>query len=252
MTKNNPNVSIITPSYNSLPFIEKTINSVLKQTYKDWELLITDDCSKDCTWELLQRYSKQDERIKIFKLEKNSGAATARNNSLKNANGRFIAFLDSDDIWYPEKLEKQLAFIKKNDYAFTFTAYDQMSEQGIKLNRRISAPKSIDYNQYLRNTIIGCLTVIIDREKTGDFRMPLIKSSHDMALWLLIMKRGFIAYGLNEVLASYRLVSNSNTAKKWKAAQDVWRVYREIEQLSYITSSYLFCWYAFNAIKKRV
>jgi teichuronic acid biosynthesis glycosyltransferase TuaG len=252
MKELNSLVSIITPSYNTSRFIGETIECVINQTYKNWELLITDDFSVDNSVEIIESYMKKDSRIKLLRMDSNIGAAAARNVSIENAKGRYIAFLDSDDIWKPNKLERQLKFMSDNNYAFTYTAYELINEEGEKLNKIITVPESLNYKQYLKNTIIGCLTVIIDREKTGDFRMPLIKSSHDMALWLQIMKRGFVAYGLNEVLASYRLVSNSNTAKKWKAAQDVWKVYRDIENLSYITSLYLFCWYTFNAIKKRI
>lgn len=245
-------VSIITPTYNSSQFIAETIESVLAQTYFDWEMIIVDDCSTDDCVDKIKQYCIKDNRIKLVLLTKNVGAAEARNVALRQAKGRYIAFLDSDDIWVNDKLERQLAFMQDNGYAFTFSAYDQMGEQGEKLNKVISVPQSISYNQYIRNTIIGCLTVVIDREKTGDFRMPLIKTSHDMALWLLIMKRGFKAYGLNDVMATYRLVSTSNTAKKLKAVKDVWKVYREIEQLSVLEASFNFCGYVFNALKKRL
>ncbi len=245
-------VSIITPSYNSKRFIKDTIDSILAQTYQNWEMIVVDDCSKDDSATYIKELIKDEERIKLITLEKNVGAAEARNKALAVANGRYIAFLDSDDLWLPEKLEKQLEFMQKNDYAFTFTSYVPMSENATEEYSVISVPLEIDYSGYCKNTIIGCLTVIIDKEKTGDFRMPNIKSSHDMALWLLIMKRGFKAYGLNEVLAKYRLVSTSNTAKKYKAVADVWKVYREIEKLSLIKSSWYFMHYIFNAIKKRI
>ncbi len=245
-------VSIVTPSYNSEQFVSDTIKSVLDQTYHDWELLIIDDCSKDHTVAIIQAFVDIDERIRLFPLKQNVGAAAARNIALEYAQGQYVAFLDSDDVWLPEKLAEQLAFMKTHKYAFTYSAYYTMSESGEKTGHIIKVPKSLSYNQYLCNTIIGCLTVVIDRELTGDFRMPLIKSSHDMALWLLIMKRGFNAYGLHKVLAGYRLVSTSNTAKKWKAARDVWRVYREIESLSLIHAAYCFCGYAMNAVIKRI
>lgn len=142
--------------------------------------------------------------------------------------------------------------MKQNSYAFTFSDYYVMEEDGKRTGKIIRTPASLTYHQYLRNTIIGCLTVMIDREQTGDFRMPLIKSSHDMALWLLIMKRGFKAYGLKEALAGYRLVSTSNTAKKWKAAKDVWKVYRRIENLPLIYAAFCFCGYAMHAVIKRI
>lgn len=247
-----PLVSIIMPSYNSSKFIEASINSVLAQTYINWELLITDDCSKDNSVEIIERFAFKDDRIKLFALHHNVGAAAARNISLDNAQGRFIAFLDSDDVWIPQKLEIQIEYMLKNKLAFTFSDYDIMEEDGTKLNKLIKVPNNLSYNQYLRNTIIGCLTVVIDRNFVGDFRMPIIKSSHDMALWLLIMKRGFKAYGIKKCMATYRLVSTSNTAKKWKATKDVWKVYREIENLSIFYSAFCFCGYAINAVIKRI
>jgi teichuronic acid biosynthesis glycosyltransferase TuaG len=240
------------PSFNSSKFIEEAIQSVIAQTFTEWELLITDDCSSDNTVEIIKKYAAHDSRIKLFTLQKNAGAAAARNVSIKNASGRFIAFLDSDDIWLPQKLEKQLAFMSEKKSAFSFSAYNIIRENGEKTGKKINVPAQISYHKYLKNTIIGCLTVMIDREKTGDFRMPLIQSSHDMALWLLVMKRGFTAFGLNEPLASYRIVSNSNTAKKWKAAKNVWRVYRDFEHLSILYSAFCFAGYTVNAILKRI
>ena len=175
----------------------------------------------------------------------------ARNKALDEAIGKYIAFLDSDDLWLPNKLEKQLEFMQKNSFAFTFTAYTPMSENGNEDFSTIYVPKSLSYIQYCKNTIIGCLTVMIDREQTGKFHMPNIRSSHDMALWLQIMKRGFLAHGLNEVLSKYRVVSTSNTSKKYKAALEVWDVYRKVEKLSLIRSAWYFVNYAFNAVKKR-
>ncbi len=245
-------VSIIMPSYNASRLITESIKSVIVQTYQNWELLIADDCSKDSSVEVIKKIIDKDQRIKLFSLLKNVGAAAARNVAIEHANGQYIAFLDSDDVWEPEKLERQLAFMKENKYAFTYSEYYVMEEDGKKTGSFIRIPSSLSYRQYLRNTIIGCLTVVIDRNIVGDFRMPLIKSSHDMALWLLIMKRGYKAYGIKEVLAGYRLVSTSNTAKKWKAAKDVWRVYRKIEHLSVLFSAFCFCGYVFNAVIKRM
>ena len=245
-------VSIIMPSYNASRFITESIKSVIVQTYQNWELLIADDCSKDSSVEVIKKIIDKDQRIKLFSLLKNVGAAAARNVAIEHANGQYIAFLHSDDVWEPEKLERQLAFMKENKYAFTYSEYYVMEEDGKKTGSFIRIPSSLSYRQYLRNTIIGCLTVVIDRNIVGDFRMPLIKSSHDMALWLLIMKRGYKAYGIKEVLAGYRLVSTSNTAKKWKAAKDVWRVYRKIEHLSVLFSAFCFCGYVFNAVIKRM
>ena len=245
-------VSIITPSYNAARFIKDCIQSVICQSFENWELLIVDDYSKDNSVEIITKYTQEDDRIQLIALNENIGAAAARNIAIRKAKGRFIAFLDSDDVWKNDKLAKQLDFMKTNDFAFTFTAYQPMSEDGKNMRSIVSAPKIMTYRSYLRNTIIGCLTVMIDRQKTGDFQMPNIRSSHDMALWLHFMKRGFKAYGLNESLAHYRIVSSSNTAKKWKAAKEVWEVYRKVEKLSIIYSAYNFISYVFNAVKKRM
>ena len=245
-------VSIITPSFNSSKFIRECVDSVISQTFQDWELLIIDDFSKDNSKDIISELSSQDERIRPFFLEDNIGAAAARNVALKQAKGKYIAFLDSDDIWNEDKLEKQITFMNEKDIAFSFTSYQPISEDRQIKYSVITAPQKMSYHSYLRNTIIGCLTVIIDKEKTGDFQMPNIRSSHDMALWLLIMKRGFSAYGLDENLAYYRIVSTSNTSKKWKAAKEVWDVYRKQEKLNILYSIYCFIGYAFNAIKKRV
>lgn len=245
-------VSIIMPVFNAQKYVNEAINSVISQTYKNWELIITDDCSTDNTQMIVDKYVSQYSNINYYRLSKNQGPAIARNNSLMKANGKYIAFLDSDDVWMSHKLDTQLRYMKENKIAFSYSNYSLINEQGMLLNRTITVPKSITYNQYLRNTIIGCLTVIIDKEQVGDFRIPEIRTSEDMALWLLIMKRGYIAYGIKESLANYRIVSNSFSAHKIKAAQDVWVVYRDIEKLSLFISVVNFLFYVYNAIKKRV
>ncbi len=245
-------VSIITPSYNSAKFIRQCIKSVIAQAYTNWEMLIVDDCSIDNSREIITSLAEKNKKIKKIFLENNVGAAEARNVAIRQAKGKYIAFLDSDDLWESQKLEKQISFMETEDIAFSFSTYQPISEDGSKLHSIINAPKIVTYSSYLKNTIIGCLTVVINREKTGDFEMPNIRSSHDMALWLLIMKRGFDAYGFDENLARYRIVSASNTASKWHAAKDVWKVYREIEKLSFFYSSWCFLNYAFNALIKRM
>ena len=245
-------VSIITPSFNSSKYIKETVDSVLRQTYENWELIIVDDGSKDSSANIIQDLTNTDTRIKGFYFDKNRGASEARNYAISKAQGKYLAFLDSNDLWELEKLEKQISFMQTEDIAFSFSTYQPMSEDGSKLYSIIHAPKIVTYSAYLKNTIIGCLTVVIDREKAGDFEMPNIRSSHDMALWLLIMKRGFDAYGLDENLARYRIVSASNTSSKWRAAKDVWKIYREVEKLSFLYSSWCFLNYAFNALVKRI
>lgn len=247
-----PLVSIITPSYNAEKFIEETIKSVQNQTLTDWEMIIVDDCSKDKTRDILHRIAELDSRLKVVLLEENGGAAVARNTALEQAKGRYIAFLDSDDLWKPKKLEKQIAVMQKNNYAFTFTAYELMNENGDLLNKTIMAPNKIDYKGLLKNTIIGCLTVILDKDQVGDVRMPNIRTRQDFALWLSVLRDGHTAYGLSEPLSVYRLVEGSISSNKLKTAKRNWYVYREIEKLSLPYASWCFLNYAFYALKKRV
>jgi len=240
------------PAYNSAEFIAESIQSVIAQTYKDWELIITDDHSSDDTVNIVKSYKAQDDRIKLIELNDNDGPAVARNKALELANHRYIAFLDSDDLWHPQKLELQLDFIRKNDYAFTFTSYQRFSRDGSTNYNVIRVPEKISYGELLKNTIIGTLTVIIDREKVGEFEMDNIRYRQDMALWCEILKRGFYAYGLNKVLASYRVVSKYSIVKKIRGVKGVWKVYRRIEKIGTLKSMYYFIHYATNAFIKRV
>ena len=245
-------VSIITPSYNSIKFVEASISSVLQQTYSNWELILVDDASTDESKDLIKRIASKDHRIFSLFLEKNSGSAVARNTAIKKARGRYIAFLDSDDLWERDKLACQIDFMKKKDIAFSFTSYKSISEDGKKIYSDIRAPKEIDYDGLLKNTIIGCLTVVLDRSKLNEIKMPNLRTSQDLALWLSIMRNGIKAYGIQKSLASYRNVRNSTTSNKIKVMQGVWNIYRNQENLSIMRSIWCFLHYAFNAIKKRI
>lgn len=240
-------VSIITPSYNSSKYIGKTIKSILSQTYTNWELIVIDDCSTDNSVEQLNIYADQDDRIKIISLEKNSGAAVARNTGIKYAQGRFIAFLDSDDTWDSNKLEKQIEFMLTNDYAFTYTAYHKVNEHGEYLST-VNIPERISYNELLKTCVIGCLTAMYDTETLGKITFPLIRKRQDFALWLKILKKVPFAYGLDEDLASYTVRNDSISANKFKAAQYNWYLYRKIENLSLIQSLYYFSHYMIKGI----
>ena len=182
-------VSIITPVYNCEKLLSKTIECVINQTYKNWELLLVDDCSKDNSAKIAKEYVKKDKRVKYIKLEKNSGAAIARNTALKNSKGRFIAYLDSDDLWKPEKLEKQVKFMKDNNYAFTCTDYEKIAENGKSLNKIIKIPKKVNYNLFLRNTIIQTVGVMVDTSITGKdvLVMPNIRRRQDAATWCQLL-----------------------------------------------------------------
>lgn len=209
-------VSIITPSYKSEKFISQTIESVLAQTYQNWEMLIVDDASPDNSNEIIEEYCKKDSRIKLIKLEKNSGPAVARNRAIEEAKGRFIAFLDADDLWKPEKLEKQIKFMKEKDCALSYSAYETMSEEGVPQNKFLNPPLKISYEDLLKSNYIGCLKSIYDIQKVGKVYMPLIKKRQDYGLWLRILKKTEFAYGLNEPLAIYRIMSDSVSSNKFK------------------------------------
>ncbi|UOB63772.1 glycosyltransferase family 2 protein, partial [Bacillus thuringiensis] len=237
-------VSIIIPSYNASSFIKETIQSVQSQTYTNWEMIIIDDVSKDNTCELIKEEIKKDNRIRLIELQKNCGAAIARNTGINNARGKYVAFLDSDDLWLPEKLEKQLTFMQNNDVAFSFTGYQIMNQDGTLTDKIVHVPEKINYNGLLKNTIIGCLTVMLDIEKLGKVQMPNIRTRQDTATWLKILRQGHYAYGLDEVLSKYRKVENSISSKKFKMAKMNWKLYREIEGLSILKSAWCFINYA--------
>jgi teichuronic acid biosynthesis glycosyltransferase TuaG len=249
--KKPPLISIVTPTYNSSCYIKDTIESVQSQTCTNWEMIIVDDCSYDETIFIVKKEIEKDPRISLHQLERNSGAAVTRNVAITQASGKYIAFLDSDDLWHPKKLEKQLEFMKKNEYAFSFTSYRIMKEDGNLTEKVIHAPKQITYKQLLKNTIIGCLTVMIDIEKTGKMQMPNIRAGQDTAYWLSILKQGYIAYGLNEDLSIYRKVNGSISSNKLKAFRKMWVIYRRLELLNPIISTYYLSHFVWNALKKR-
>ena len=242
-------VSIITPSYRSEKFISQTIESVLSQTYQNWEMIIVDDVSPDNSNKIIGEYCKKDSRIKLIKLEKNSGPAIARNRAIAEANGRYIAFLDADDLWKPEKLEKQLLFMEKNNLAFTYSSYDLIDEHGNYLGTFITK-KNISYSSMLKTSSVGCLTAIYDTKKLGKVYMPEILKQEDYGLWLRILKKIDSTKGILEPLAIYRIRKNSVSSNKIKTAQYQWKIYREIEKLSFFKSVYYFIHYAYNGVIK--
>lgn len=230
-------VSIIMPAYNCEKFIKKAVGSVQKQTYTDWELLIVNDCSSDGTVDIINSMSADDSRIKLFHNSKRSGAAATRNKAVKNATGKYIAFLDSDDVWTSDKLEKQIGFMEKNGYCFTCTSYDKIDENDNKSGVVIPAV-SVDYEGLLRRCP-GNSTVIYNAEKLGKFSVPLIKKRNDYLMWMQVIKKAKKIHGLNEVLSSHRIVSNSISSKKMTLVKYHWIVYRKYEKLSVIKSAYL-------------
>lgn len=249
MSEKQPLVSVITPAYNAARFISEAIESVLAQTYTNWEMIIVDDCSTDNTIEIVQSYVEKDERIKLYQLKQNSGSGVARNRAMDESQGRFIAFLDSDDLWLPEKLTRQIYFMLDNGIAFSFTKYVRMLEDGTITNAITAAPATVEYDDLMKHCVIGCLTVMLDRKKIGEQRMLEIRTRQDYAFWLSLTRQGFNAYGLPEVLAKYRLVENSISSNKVKAAQQNWRLYYHIENQPLWKSIWYFTNYACTSIK---
>jgi teichuronic acid biosynthesis glycosyltransferase TuaG len=229
-------VSIITPTYNCGKYIFDTIESVINQSYLEWEMIIIDDCSTDNTKDIVSQFVKADSRIKYYLLETNQGAAIARNFGLAHSNGKYIAFLDSDDLWMPEKLTKQINFMEQNNLAFTCTSYRQINEDGIMLDKIISPLSKANYNRVLLDCPIGNSTVIFNREKLGEFNVPNIRKRNDDALWLKILKKEKYIFGLKEVLMVYRIRKNSISRNKIKLLKYHWYLYRKIEKLSLIRS----------------
>lgn len=241
-------VSIITPAYNAETYIQEAISSVQAQEYQNWEMIIVDDCSTDATPNVVGRAAQQDARIRYERLKQNSGAAVARNRALELAQGRYVAFLDADDRWKPNKLVRQLEFMRQNGYGFTFTGYEIIGRTG---GGFIQVPKSQNYVDALKNTAIGCLTVIIDRAQSGNFQMPNYRRGQDHLTWLMLLKAGMTAYGLNENLAEYRKTgSGSLSGNKFKALKRQWHNYRKVEALPLLPCCYYYLCYIVNALKK--
>lgn len=245
-------VSVIMPCYNAASYVRQSVTSVLNQTHSILELLIVDDGSTDDSADIIQDLCEKDDRIRFIKSEQNQGVAQARNKALTQAKGRFLAFLDADDLWRCDKLEQQLDFMLRQRIGFCYTAYDCIDSAGKSLRNVIQTAGNLDYQSYLKNTIIGCSTVMIDTDIVGKIVMPGFRTSEDFATWLIILKKGFSAYALNTVLTSYRIRPHSVSANKWKAACDVWSVYRKQEGFKRLKAFRYFCQYMLNAIHKRI
>lgn len=254
LKKSNIKISIITATYNSSELIQSTYDSIARQDYINWEWLVTDDCSDDNTWSILEGIARNDPRVSIYKNDKNSGAAVSRNNSMSHAEGEFFAFIDSDDLWLNGKLKRQIDFMENNKVDFSFTAYEMVDQYGIRLG------KSVDSNQegcfsyrdmLLKKATLGCSTVMIRRSAFPKLSMPLLRTGQDYATWLNILRTGTHAYVIRDVLTQYRITPNSISRNKLKKAKRQWQIYREIERLSLIDSMICFSSYARNAIFRK-
>lgn len=232
-------VSIIMPAYNCVDYIAESIRSVQNQTYQNWELIVADDNSTDGTVNTVRSMAADDNRIHLLETDINLGPAAARNRAINAAQGNYIAFLDSDDIWFPDKLSRQISFMEQTGYDFTYTAYEKINERSEHMGIVVSAPKSVNYSSMLyRGDPIGNLTVVYDATKLGKFYVPDIKKRNDFALWLKMMHDCKRAYGLNEVLASYRVRAGAiSSTRKSELMKYYWKLYRDIENLSNIKAS---------------
>lgn len=248
-------VSIIVPVYRAEKYIAETIEMVKRQTYKNWELILVDDCSPDNSADIIRKLqlSDRDERIRLICKESNEGAARARNTGIEEANGKYIAFLDADDIWLHDKLEKELAFMEEKQAAFVFTAYEFGDENAVGTGKIVAVPEQLTYRRALTRTVIFTTTVMFDMTKISkkQIQMPDVESE-DTAAWWKILRAGYVAYGLNEVLAIYRRPAKSLSSNKVEAVRRIWRLYRQEEKLTVPVSMFCFCMWAIRATLRRI
>lgn len=247
-------VSIIVPVYNAVKYIETTIDMVSRQTYKDWELILVDDASTDGSADLIEKIvASQGKRVRLIRKSVNEGAAAARNTGIDASAGRYIAFLDADDVWMPDKLQKQIAFMEKTGAAFSFHSYEFGDDKANPTGKIVRAPKTLSFRQALSRTVIFTTTVMFDTEKIDMeiIHMPQVPSE-DTATWWRILKSGYVAYGLDENLAIYRRPARSLSSNKFIAIQRIWFLYRNIADLSVIQSVFYFVGWAVRATLRRL
>lgn len=246
-------VSIIIPVHNAQPFIHDTIGSVKAQTYKNWELIMVDDGSSDASGDIIRGIMEIDDRIRLITLPNATGAANARNAGLNEAQGRYIAYLDADDLWDPQKLELQLEFMEKHDCGFSFTAYEYATEDGVGVAKIVSVPKTITYKQAIKNTTIFTSTVLFDTKKLDKklLVMPNVPSE-DSATWWQILKTGVKGYGLQRAMTLYRRSAGTLSSNKLVAIKRIWNLYRNVEHFGLLYSLYCFCFYAVHAVFRRL
>jgi glycosyltransferase involved in cell wall biosynthesis len=241
-------VSIIIPTYNTEKFIGDTLQSVQNQTYQNWEMILVDDASTDRTVSVIEEFAKKDSRIKLFKLEKNSGNGFARNIALEKAVGKYIAYLDADDLWFPEKLEKQIQFLKANNLPFTFSFYDCIDEEGNSLNRRVEAPINLTYNELFFCNYVGNLTAIYDADYFGKIILEATQKRQDWRLWLTILKQIQVTKPVPEPLAFYRIRKDSISSSKFKLIKHNFGVYKEFHGFNFLFSVLLMVRFLFTQL----
>jgi teichuronic acid biosynthesis glycosyltransferase TuaG len=244
-----PAVSVVTPVWNAEATLGQTVASVQAQTFPDWEMLLVDDGSTDGSRRLAGRLAAGDPRLRVLVQGGNTGAAAARNRAIRAARGRFIAFLDADDLWRPEKLARQVAVLAAGR-PLVFAAYRRIAADGRPLGI-VRPPARVSRTGLLKGNVIGCLTAVYDSDALGKVEMPPIARRQDYGLWLALLRRTPYAYGLPEVLADYRVRAGSLSADKRAAARDTWALYRELEGLPRHRAAWYFAHYALGAVAKR-
>ena len=243
-------VSVITPVYNVEKYIDKKLESIFAQTYKDIEIVLVDDCSKDNSAQIIAKYKEKHPEIIYFLQPKNMGAGAARNKALELASGQYVAFLDSDDLWLPKKTEKQIKLMKEKKSPFSYAAIEMMDEEGKIIKGKRNLKETCDYKYLLHNTIIATSSVIVDRSMLGDFRMPLRRGGQDYATWLSLLRNGAVACGINETLVRYRVGSNSLSSNKFKSIKQVWEIQTKDEKIGKLQVLLNVCGFIVNALKK--
>lgn len=247
-----PLVSIVVPTYNSEKFIVDAINSVINQSFSDWEMIIVDDCSVDKTVEIIESLVLGNNKVKLLKHHKNLGTGPTRNTGIDHSLGRYIAFLDADDVWLPAKLEKQISFMQLNKIGISFTSYSFINSDGNKIRGGVNAAEQLDLDGYMRATGIGLSTAIIDREICGEVRFSDLRVRQDTFLWMNLLNSNHIAYGLNERLAKYRISSGQISGNKFKIAWKTFLLYRGFNVISYRRRIVNYLFYIVNAVLKRL
>ncbi|EOS43332.1 glycosyltransferase family 2 protein [Lachnospiraceae bacterium JLR.KK009] len=245
-------ISIVVPVYNSEKYIQETIQCILDQTYQNWEIIFVDDCSKDKSVQIIERY--HDKRMRLYQNKKNRGPAYSRNKGISKAQGRYLAYMDADDLCDRDKLEKQLRFMQDLGCAFSFTGYEFAGADGTRNGKVVHVPAEVDYEYALKHTTISTITVMFDREQIPNdvLSMPLDARGEDTATWWKILRHGYTAYGLDEPLSVYRRHGGSRSANKLDAVYGTWKMYRNCEGLPFWKSAYYFSHYIFHAVKRRI
>ena len=243
-------VSVIVPVYNAEKYISKTIESALKQSYKNIEVILVDDRSSDSSAEIIKMYQDADSRVVYYLQEKNMGAGYARNKALELAKGQYVAFLDSDDIWKPRKIEIQLKLMKKTGLPFGYAAIDMIDGDDNIIKGKRPVKTRIDYNFLLSNTMIATSSVVIDRCVLGDFRMHLRRGGQDYATWLKLLRNGTVACGINKVLVDYRVSGNSLSSNKLDSIRQIWEIQTKDEGISRFKVAFNIVKWCLNSVKK--